>query len=247
MNLNHPTSHPSDSLSTPARLLEICVESVEAALAAGRGGANRIELCAKLSVGGVTPSIEMMRTAREQIPLPIFAMIRPRAGNFVYTSSEFSEMKNSIAVAKASRMDGMVLGILNENRMVDVERTREVVRLAHPLQVTYHRAFDETADLYQALEDVIESGARCILTSGGKPSASEGGAIIKKLIIQAGNRIPVMPGSGIHAGNVALLSAETGACQFHAGLSSVVPPNGSDFHLFEIEVRKLADQIKNLP
>src|SRR5260370_27871897 len=125
-------------------------------MAAERGGANRIELFSDLSADGVTPCADLVRTVRAQVHVPIFAMIRPRAGDFVYSGAEFSETRRSIADAKESGMDGVVLGVLTKDLRVDVERTRELVEFAKPLPVTYHRAFDETGDLHQALADVIE-------------------------------------------------------------------------------------------
>jgi len=141
-------------------LLEISIEALESALAAERGGADRIELCGDLSLGGVTPGADLMRTTRAQVRIPIFSMVRPRAGDFVYSTAEFAEMKRSVVGAKEAGMDGVVLGVLTKEHRVDVERTRELTELARPLPVTYHRAFDEIADLDQALEDVIQSGAK---------------------------------------------------------------------------------------
>ena len=235
------------SLPARPRLLEICVESVEAALAAEHGGADRIELCANLAAGGITPSVEMMCAAREQIHLPIFVMVRPHQRDFVYTNDEFAEMQRAIVIAKESRMEGVVLGVLKEGFQVDVERTRALVELARPLPVTFHRAFDECRDLPRALEEVIQSGATRLLTSGGKPTAPEAAKIMKRLILQAGNRIMVMPGSGIHGGNLSAFAAATGAREFHAGLSGVVPRHRTDSLQFEIEVRSIAEQIRNLP
>ena len=160
-------------------ILEISIESLEAALAAERGGADRVELCDNLSLGGLTPSTELMRTVRAQVRIPIFVMIRARAGDFVYSDTELTQMKRSIAEAKESGMDGVVLGILTKDRRVDIERTRELVELARPLPVTYHRAFDETADLRQALEGAIKAGANRILTSGGAKNARTGSRAVR--------------------------------------------------------------------
>src|SRR5215470_1998400 len=155
-------------------LLEISVDGVEKAVAAERGGAGRIELCADLSVGGLTPSRELLRGVRERVHIPIYSMIRPRAGNFIYSDSEFSEMERSIAVAGECGMDGVVLGILKKNHRVDMARTRRLVDLARPLPVTLHRAFDETPDLKRALEAVIQTGAARILTSASAQTALQG-------------------------------------------------------------------------
>jgi len=224
-------------------LLEISVESVEAALAAERGGADRIELCEDLSLGGVTPSADLVSAVRAQVRLPIFVMIRPRAGHFVYSTAEFAEMKCSIAGANESGVEGVVLGILRKNRQVDFQRTRELVELAKPLAVTFHRAFDEAADPRQALEEVIQTGAQRILTSGRAKSAPEGAAILAELVAAAGNRVVIVPGAGINAANVKQVAQQTGAREFHSGLSTALPYGSSNYQKFEVEVRKLAEAV----
>jgi copper homeostasis protein len=227
-------------------LLEISVESLEAATAAERGGADRIELCGNLSVGGVTPDTEILRAVRAQVHIPIFSMIRPRAGDFVYSDAEFSNMRRSIADAKESGMDGVVLGILTKDRRVDVERTGSLVEFAQPLPVTYHRACDEAADLRLALEDVIEAGAKRILTSGGAKSALDGAAVIAELIEAAGERIVIVPGAGISAANIVEVARRTRAREFHSGLSAALPYGSRDYKKFEEEVRKLSEAIGSI-
>src|SRR5262249_2285746 len=148
--------------------------SLASAIAAERGGAHRIELCAYLAVGGVTPSEELMRETRAAVKLPIFAMIRPRDENFVYTASELAQMRSEVALAKSCGMDGLVFGSLRPANTVNVEHTRDLVELACPLPVTFHRAFDLAPNLREALEAVIETGAKRILTSGGAPTALDG-------------------------------------------------------------------------
>ena len=223
--------------------LEISVETLEAAMAAERGGADRIELCEDLSVGGVAPHAELLSGVRSRLGIPIFSMVRPRPGDFVYSGAEFSEMRRSIAEAKESGMDGVVLGILTKDRRVDVERTRELVELAKPLPVTYHRAFDEITDLRQALEDVIETGAKRILTSGAAKSALEGAAVLAELIEAAGERIVMVPGAGISAANIAEIVRRTRAREFHSGLSTALPYGSRECAKFEGEVRKLVEQL----
>jgi copper homeostasis protein len=221
-------------------LLEISVETAEAAAAAERGGAQRIELCADLRLSGLTPGEELMRRVRQLVRVPIFAMIRPRAGDFVYSPEEIGQMHTSIAAAKRAGMDGLVLGVLNGERVVDVERTRELVKRAEPLPVTFHRAFDEVTDLDAALEAVIESGAARILTSGGAPTAHQGLAVLEKLVAVAGNRITIVPGSGISALNILEVAQHTQAREFHSGLGSRIPYGSQNGALFADEVRKLA-------
>jgi copper homeostasis protein len=227
-------------------MLEISVETVEAAVAAERGGANRIELCGDLSVGGLTPSADLMGAVREQLHIPIFAMIRPRGGDFVYSTAEFVAMKSSIGSAKKLRMDGVVLGILQRNQRVDVHRTRELVELAQPLPTTFHRAFDESADLRQGLENVIQTSAKRILTSGGAKSAPEGAAMLAELVAAARGRIVIIPGAGINASNIAQVAKQTGAREFHSGLSSAFLNASRDYAKFETEVRRLAEGLARL-
>ena len=218
--------------------MEISVESLERAAAADRGGASRIELCGSLDVGGVTPGAELMRAVRGGVTAPIFAMVRPRGGDFVYSAAEFEEMKQSIEVARAAGMDGVVLGLLRGDRSVDVERTTELVRAAAPLPVTFHRAIDESAELFTALEDVIATGAARVLTSGAAAKAPDAVGQIAELVRRAGSRLIVMPGSGITAENAAEIASATGAKELHAGLSSVVTGDAG-VGVFEGEVRRL--------
>jgi len=229
-------------------LLEICVETLATALAAARGGADRIELCENLRVGGVTPSAELMRAARKQIQIPIFAMIRPRAGDFFYSEKEFAAMIRELATVKESGMDGAVFGLLDANRRADVRRTRTLVEMARPLPVTFHRAFDETENLMHALGDVIATGASKILTSGGEASVEEGIATIAELVEASRGRIEIMPGGGISAGNIEWVLRMTRAREFHSGLSTVLPSPVTDLMAFETEVCKLAElSRKGLP
>lgn len=227
-------------------LLEISVDTLDKAVAAERGGADRIELCAELSVGGLTPARELLRAVRAKIGIPIYSMIRPREGNFVYSQAEFAEMKRSITVAKEAQMNGVVLGLLREDRRVDVNRTHDLVELARPLPVTFHRAFDETPSPSEALEDVIRTGAERILTSGGAKSAPEGAATLAELVRTARDRIIIVPGAGISAANLSKVAQQTGAREFHSGLSSALPYGSRDYEKFEAEVRKLAERLAAL-
>lgn len=225
-------------------LLEICVETLEAALAAELGGADRIELCQDLSVGGITPSAELMREVRASVDVPVFAMIRPRCGDFCYAAEEFGQMVQDLAMAKECGMNGAVLGILRANQQVDIERTRALVELAQPLPVTFHRAFDETQDLLEALGEVIATGAARVLTSGGKPSAEQGAAEIAGLVEGGRGKIGVVCGGGINSANLERVVERTNAREFHTGLSSVLPYPQSNHEAFEAEVRKLGDLLR---
>jgi len=230
----------------PDLLLEITVETVDSALAAEHAGADRIELCAELNQGGTTPAIAAMRKIHEELEIPVFPIIRPRKGDFVYTESEFAAMRRDIAFVRDLGMEGVVLGILRADHSVDVERTRELVELAHPLEVTFHRAFDYANDLLKSLEDVIATGATRLLTAGGARSAPEGAATLAKLVQAAGDRIVVLPGAGLHAGNIAKLAAETRAREFHSGLGGILPYGSSDLARFESEVHAMKRALRNM-
>ena len=221
-------------------LLEISVETLAAAVAAERGGADRVELCADLSGGGVTPSPGLMRETRKAVRVPIFAMIRPRGGDFVYSAAEFAQMRHDLEVAKACGMDGVVSGILDKDFAIDIARTKELVEAAKPLPVTFHRAFDEAADLRLALENVIATGATRILTSGGKPRAAEGVEILAELVAAAAGRIEIIPGGGVNADNLTEIVQATGAREFHSGLGTSLPYGKSASSDFESAVRKLS-------
>jgi copper homeostasis protein len=220
-------------------LLEITVESLDSALAAEHAGADRIELCAELNHGGTTPAVAAMRKVHEELEIPVFPIIRPRKGDFVYSDAEFDAMRRDIVVARDLGMEGVVLGILRPDHSIDIERTRELVELAQPLEVTFHRAFDYATDLMRALDHIVETGAKRILTAGGARSAPEGAAALRNLVQAAGDRIIVLPGAGLHAGNIAKLAAETQAREFHSGLGGILPYGSSNVARFEAEVHAM--------
>jgi copper homeostasis protein len=226
-------------------ILEISVESVEAAMAAERGGASRIEFCSNTRVGGTTPSDELLRAVRGRVSVPIFSMVRPRGGNFFYSEAEFEAMRRDIDAAKKCGMDGVVLGLLKADGEIDVARSAQLVERAGPLPVTFHRAFDECVDLRRSLEDVIATGATRLLTSGGKPTAPEALGVIGELVRIAEERLIVLPGSGIHAGNIREVVRNTGACEYHAGLSSVVAKPAEEIGAFEEAVRRVVDVLRD--
>jgi len=201
-------------------LIEVCVDSVASAIAAERGGAARIELCGGLTEGGITPSAGLIEITRAAVSLPMHVMIRPRGGDFLYDAHEVEAMRRDIAVAKRLGADGVVLGLLDVDGNVDAARTRQLVDLARPLAVTFHRAFDMTADLLRALEDVCATGANRLLTSGGEQTSLQAEETLARLIDRAGRRIIVMPGSGIKPENARAFLQHTGAKEIHVGLRS---------------------------
>lgn len=203
--------------------VEVCVDSVASAIAAERGGATRVELCSSLIEGGVTPSAGLIEAARASVSVALHVMIRPRGGDFYYDEHELEIMQRDIALARELKVDGVVLGILNADAVVDVSRTRHLVDAARPLAVTFHRAFDMAADLFQALEDVCATGADRVLTSGGEQTAALGQKTIAHLVKKSENRIVVMPGSGIKPENARSLVEKTGAREIHVGLRSSLP------------------------
>jgi copper homeostasis protein len=235
----------------PSRaLLEISVETLDAAMAAMRGGADRVELCQNLAAGGVTPTAAMMRAARRQIAIPIFAMIRPRAGDFCYSPAELEQMKRQIELARKARMDGVVFGILTRSGGVDIKRSAQLVELAKPLPVTFHRAFDERDGRRQSewlnrLEDVISTGATRLLTSGGRRTAEEGCPRIARLVSQASDRITLLPAGAIRQENLASIAKKTRAREFHSGLSKLRTSRRKN-HEFEAGVRELARVLEEI-
>ena len=181
--------------------VEVCTFSLESCMNAQTAGANRVELCAAMYDGGTTPSAGIIRMARKLLSIELYVMIRPRGGDFLYSGQEFELMNEEIRHVKESGADGVVLGILKADGMVDVERTRELVELAAPLKVTFHRAIDMTRDLNEALEDVIRAGCYRVLTSGGRNTVAEGLEQIRALTKRAAGRVQVMAGSGVNAAN----------------------------------------------
>jgi copper homeostasis protein len=200
--------------------LEVCIDSVDSAIAAERGGARRIELCSDLLEGGITPGAGLIASVRRRVAIDLFVMIRPRGGDFCYTDSEFEVIQEEIRHARNLGADGIVLGVLDEEGRVDVARTRQLVELARPLPVTFHRAIDMTPDLLAALADVISTGASRILTSGGAPNATSSMSEIARMVEAARGRIAIMAGGGVSVANIAAIAETTGATEFHSSAST---------------------------
>lgn len=203
--------------------VEICLEDIESAIAAQQGGANRIELCDNLTVGGTTPSIGLISQTRKQLEIELQVIIRPRGGNFCYSDIEFNVMKEDIEAAKSVGVDGIVTGILNTDGTIDTSRTNSLVQIANPIPVTFHRAFDHTKDPFDSLELLVDIGVSRILSSGKAPSAIEGLSLLKQLQEKAKNRISIMAGGGINHENVQLIINQTQIQEIHAGSSCTQP------------------------
>jgi copper homeostasis protein len=196
--------------------LEVIAFDIQSCQLAADNGADRIELCANPHEGGTTPSYGMMKAARKSTQIQVFPIIRPRGGDFLYTAAEFEAMKDDIKAAQDIGCEGVVIGMLNEDGSVDVERCQELVELANGMDVTFHRAFDRVNDALKSLEQIIVIGCKRILSSGLKPTAIEGIPILKTLVSQADGRIKIMPGSGVRSENIIQLAEETGAICFHS-------------------------------
>ena len=186
------------------------------------GGANRIELCSALSEGGLTPSHGLIQEAIRRSELPVHVLLRPRGGNFIYTDAEFAVMREDLKHMRLQGVSGVVLGILHKDATVDVERTCELVAIAGPLDVTFHRAFDQISALNQALEDVISTGCGRVLTSGGERDVVSGAQSLARLVKQAEGRIEIAVGGGLRLDNAAAVARATGAHHFHGSMRRIV-------------------------
>lgn len=239
-------------------LLEICANSLTSALMAQDGGADRVELCQNLEAGGTTPSLGQIWLTREALTIGLHVLIRPRAGDFLYSPLEFREMQGDILFCKEAKCDGVVIGLLLKDGRVDTARMAELIELARPMHVTFHRAFDRCRDPFEALEAIIDLGCNRLLTSGMKNTAPEGAATIAQLVGQAAGRIEVMPGSGINEHNIKEIAAATGATSFHTSAKTQWPSDmeyanddvggmGGAVWVSDIEkIRRMADIVKNL-
>jgi copper homeostasis protein len=225
----HPRGQTSDSEQMPHSallesymknfLFELCAETLQAAQAADRGGADRIELCIRLDLGGITPSEQLIAATVKALSIPVHVLIRPRGGDFAYSAWEFDQMREQVLCAKEAGAAGVALGVLQADARIDVDRSRELTELARPMKVTYHRAFDRTPDMSEALETVIGIGADCLLTSAGAPDVLTGAEQLKKLVRQAGDRIQIMAGGGLKLTSMAEVLERTGLHCLHGSLT----------------------------
>ena len=196
--------------------LEIACFNLQSAVIAQENGADRVELCAGIEVGGTTPDLEITKKVRELIDIDLNVMIRPRGGNFVYSDAEFEQMKFEIIEFKKLKVDGFVFGILNEDNSINTIQNTELVNLAKPFPCTFHRAFDEVSNVFQSLEEIIECGFQTILTSGQMPNVVEGVYRLAELVSKANNRITIMPGGGLRASNIDFIQEKTKATFYHS-------------------------------
>lgn len=210
--------------------LEICANSYQSAKNAQDVGAHRIELCQELSVGGITPSFGLLKQVVENLKIPVFVLIRPRAGNFVYSDVEFEIMKKDIQLCKELGCHGIVSGILNTNKTIDLERTKALIKLSKPLSFTFHRAFDVVNNPKEALEQLISLGVDRVLTSGQKQTAEEGLNLLKELNNSADGRITILGGGGISGANTSKFKS-AGIKEIHASASSTMVSDKSLFSL----------------
>jgi copper homeostasis protein len=202
--------------------LEVIGFGIENCIAAQEAGADRIELCENPLDGGTTCSYGTIATARKNVQIELYPIIRPRGGDFLYSDAEFDVMQRDVKLCKDLNCDGIVIGILTKDGKVDKKRCQQLVDLAYPLGVTFHRAFDRIVDPFAALEDIIEIGCERVLTSGQKETALEGADLIRQLIIKADDRIIIMPGSGVRSENIGQIAEITGAIEFHSSARNVI-------------------------
>jgi copper homeostasis protein len=243
-------------------LLECCVNSAVSAIMAQLGGANRVELCENMADGGCTPSAGTIILARKHLTIPIFVMIRPRGADFLYSEEEFEIMKHDIREAKELGVDGVVFGVVLPDGRIDRMRMKELVKLAKPMGITCHRAFDMTRDPFEALDDLIGLGIDRVLTSGQADSALEGSSLIRQLIGHSNGRIIIMPGHGIKEHNLSQVVEETGATEYHMYLTKEVTgamtfiregvkmgkPEMSEYNYFQVDserVKRARDLLNN--
>ncbi|MFH1179683.1 MAG: copper homeostasis protein CutC [Candidatus Bathyarchaeota archaeon] len=203
-------------MKTP--ILEVCANSLASALAAQTGGAYRVELCDNLYEGGTTPSLGCIKLAREKLDIKLNVLIRPRGGDFLYSDDEMEIIKRDIQTCKQVGVDGVVIGFLTPDGDIDKDRTRKRIKAAHPLSVTFHRAFDVCRDPYKALDELVSLGVDRILTSGQRNAAPQGVELISELVDLAGNNVIIMPGAGLKPENIKDFHLQVRAEEYHSTL-----------------------------
>lgn len=225
--------------------LEICVDSIASAMAAEQGGAQRVELCDYLAGGGTTPSAGMIEVVRKNINIGLHVLIRPRRGDFLYSDLEFEIMKRDIVLCRELGADGVVIGLLTKDGNIDISRTQELIALAGPMSVTFHRAFDLTPDPLKAIDDLLQLNVHRLLTSGQQESALQGIPLLRELNERAAGKLIILPGGGVTPNNVREIVTKTGLREVHASVRKPVdsgmtfrkdyPPMSSNKSLSEFE------------
>ena len=210
-------------------ILEIASFTIESAIAAEKAGADRIELCDNPNDGGTTPSYGMLVLAKACLSIPVFPMIRPRGGDFLYTETSFEIMRKDVKLCRELGFEGVVMGMLTKDGNIDEMNVSKLIALAYPMEVTFHRAFDRVRDPFESLEKLISIGVQRILTSGLKPTALDGIELISTLVKQANGRISIMPGSGVRDTNLLEIKQRSGAQEFHTAARKL-HPSGMVFH-----------------
>jgi copper homeostasis protein len=220
-------------------LLEIACFSADHALRAFNSGADRIEFCNDREAGGTTPTFEDVQMVKRNVNIPVFVMIRPRGGDFNYDEDEFEQMERDVDRFTAIS-DGFVFGILNDDLTIDIARTIRLVQRAAPLPCTFHRAFDETVNQRTAFEDVVATGCQAVLSSGGAPNAVSGASMLRELVLQARNRIVVIPGGGVRANNLLELHGYTKASAYHSSgiVNGLEDPDPSEIRRMKMLLRE---------
>jgi copper homeostasis protein len=229
--------------------VEICVGDVASALAAAAGGAHRIELCDNLAVGGTTPSAGTIAESCRRLKIPVHVLIRPRAGDFFYSEPEIAVMRHDIEVAKALGAAGVVLGVLTPEGTIDRNRTQDLIALARPLYITFHKAFDQTPAPLEALVTLIEMGVERVLTSGGRPTALEGVEMLAQLVDRARGRITIMAGGRLDIANLETVIRHGQITELHLGSAAsrtiegatpAQPLDGSDISRIQTDAQRVA-------
>lgn len=230
-------------------IIEICASNYQSAINAQEAGAQRIELCSELAIGGITPSYGLLRATVDALSIPVYVLIRPRSGNFTYTNSEFEIMKHNIQLCKDLGCSGIVSGVLNKDNTVNVEQTKELIELSKPLPFTFHRAFDWTPNPSEAIKELIKLGVERVLTSGQETTAEQGIKLLTKLKQLANDKIIVLPGGGINSENIRSFKA-LGFTEVHASATTLsqinkvpkIPMNSSKF--FDETINVVSDKSK---
>jgi copper homeostasis protein len=219
--------------------LEIACFNLQSALIAEANGADRIEFCDRMNEGGTTPDFEITKIAKEKLSIPLYVMIRPRGGDFVYADVEFNQMKAEILQFKKLEIDGFVFGVLKKDATIDKEKNAALVALANPIPCTFHRAFDVTLAVFQSLEEAIDCGFKTILTSGQEATVVDGMNTLVQLVEKANNRIIIMPGGGLRSSNIKSLKEKTKAVFYHSSaiIDTSETANGDEVKLLKSNLK----------